>query len=116
MKFYEVIFLSVIIGLFSSSVSGYVVQIRKLDSYIEQLGGKVMSLDFISESFRNVCAGKGFKSFDEWEDACRVLWNLDFIEWKCTGHNLYLGRWSGPYGSGEVYCRMKGSENGNSEE
>ena len=80
MKFYEVIFLSVIIGLFCSFLSGYVVQIRKLNSYIEKLNGKVMSLDFISESFRNVCAGKGFKSFDEWEDTCRVLWNLESIE------------------------------------
>lgn len=113
MKFYEVIFLSVIIGLFSSSLSGYIVQIRKLNSYIEKLNGKVVSLDFISESFRNVCAGKGFKSFNEWEDTCRILWKLEFIEWKCVGQNLYLGRWSGPYGSGEVYCRMKESDDGN---
>lgn len=81
-------------------------QLAKADSELEVIRRKTDSLIFISESFFNSCKGKGFSSLDEWEKACAALWKLESIEWKALeekGEIIYMGKWNGPYGSGEVY-------------
>ncbi len=72
---------------------------------------------FISESFRNACEGRGFASFVEWQKVCKDMWELDYIAWteadtfmeieKPEKGKLMYGRWTGPYGAGEVYCRVR---------
>lgn len=70
------------------------------------------STEFIYESFRNTCMGKGFNSLNEWQKNCRAMWSLDYIAWADASdfmdvekEILYYGTWSGKYGKGEVYCR-----------
>ena len=119
MRFTELIIFSVLLAVFSSLLSSFIYQTRKLDEKLFELRRKTDSLIFISESFNKLCAGekKGFESFDEWEAVCKSMWNLESIEWKKmtavkgNGENVFLGRWQGPYGSGEVYCKRQVKEN-----
>ncbi len=106
MRFLEVILISVMLCLFSSLFAESLSQIRKMDSVIEEYYLKTASLDFISQSFCNVCSGKGFKDFYDWEKVCAAMWNLETIEWESVDHDLCKGSWTGPWGSGEVFCRF----------
>ena len=102
--------LILIIGLFCPLYSNQIRVISQLDAKIHRCVERRDSARFIPESFRNVCAGKGFSDLDEWKENCRAMWKLDFIEWECkkeAGIVLYHGRWSGACGKGEVYCRKK---------
>lgn len=109
MRFVELICLSVIITLFSSAFTKLYSQLLRLDDRLVEIRKKSESLIFISESFCNTCQGKGFSSFDSWKAGCGSLWQLESIEWECLEEEgaLYCGRWSGPYGSGEVYGRKR---------
>lgn len=107
MKLVELICLSLILALFSSAFTRLYSQLLKLDDRLLEVKRKSDSLIFISESFCNTCQGKGFSSFDKWKTGCGSLWQLEKIEWECLdeGDALFYGRWSGPYGDGEVYAR-----------
>lgn len=72
---------------------------------------KTESLEFISESFRLSCNGKGFENLDEWKLKNSLLWNLDEIGWEKKG-NVFRGFWKGPAGNGEVVYRTVGYEKG----
>lgn len=107
MRFSELIFLSVILAVFFTTFTGLFSQFLQLNERVEEVRNKADSMQFISESFYNVCEGKGLASFDEWKRVCTGLWNLDCIEWKSVEESesmLIYGKWSGPYGCGEVYA------------
>ncbi len=107
MRFLDVILISILLCLFSSILAGSVIQMRKMDSVIEDYYLKTASVNFISQSFCNVCSGKGFKSFYDWKKICGAMWDLDNIEWETADGNLYKGSWKGPWGNGVVYCRLQ---------
>lgn len=75
------------------------------------------SYRFITESFRKTCNGEGFNSLNEWQQKCGSLWELEYIGWANANEflevenkesgELFYGRWIGPFGNGEVYCRKK---------
>jgi len=94
-------------ALFADSLS----QLRKLDRDLEFIKKKTDSMIFISDSFRQLCKGRGFSSFEEWGQVCKELWQLESIEWKPCDNSeneiteIYCGTWSGVYGSGQVYAR-----------
>ena len=111
MRFTDVILLSVLQGLFSSVLGGAFVQMKKMDLVIEKYYLQTASLNFISQSFCNMCSGKGFKDLNEWEKTCSALWNLESIEWEAAGETLYRGCWCGPWGKGEVYCKKQERKN-----
>ena len=114
MRFTELVCLSVILTVLASSLSGLFIQFFKMDRQVELLRKKSDSLIFISQSFYNTCRGKGFSSLDEWKQDCSLLWNLESIEWEYVGgvnSGLYRGKWKGPYGNGEVYCKGSLNEN-----
>lgn len=113
MKYTQLIFFSVLLLLFSTLFSGSYAQLLSVDKKLKTVRRKSDSLIFISESFSATCGGKGFSSLNEWEEVCRALWELESIEWKlCNSseNEIYLARWSGPYGSGEVYSIKKTGE------
>ena len=107
MKLVHLICLSVILALFSSVFSDIYLQLLRMESRLEETKKKYDSLIFISQSFCKVCQGEGFSSFEEWEAGCGSLWQLDSIKWECVNSSLYCGKWTGPYGNGEVYARKK---------
>ena len=112
MRLTDVAVLIVVTGLFCPIYSNQIKNIGQFNRRIHQSVQKRDSVRFISESFRNVCMGKGFSDFDEWKEVCREMWKLDFIEWEKSegvGSELYHGNWNGLCGSGEVYCRKKKS-------
>ena len=104
MRYVQLIILSVILTLFSSMFSSTFFQIIKIDRKLELVRKETDSLIFISESFCNSCSGVGFDSLEEWKRVCSDMFQLETIEWFCCD-NLYCGKWSGPYGSGEVYAK-----------
>ena len=108
MKFTEVICLSVILTILCSMFGGLVYQLIEKDKRAVRHRKETDSLNFISKSFCNSCQGKGFSSLDEWMKVCDSMWQLDSIEWSRTvegNQDLFYGKWSGPYGSGEVYAK-----------
>ena len=107
MKYTQLICFSILLALFSSVFSSSYSQLFKMEKKLDETRRKCDSLIFISESFSATCKGKGFSSLNEWEKVCRSLWKLESIDWKfCNGPDsgLCFGRWSGPYGSGQVYA------------
>ena len=107
MRLTDVILISVLLGFFSSVLGEAFVQMKKMDLVIEKYYLQTESLEFISQSFCNVCSGKGFKDFYEWGKSCSAMWNLERIEWETAGDDLYRGFWCGPFGNGEVYCKKQ---------
>ncbi len=89
------------------------------DLYQKRMEKKMLfdSSRFISESFRETCNGKGFKSFVDWQKTCKAMWKLDYISWTRADSfmlvenpdkgDLFYGKWIGPYGDGQVYGRVK---------
>ena len=108
MKFTDVIVLAVVMVIFFSVFSAQLGSIRCLDAEIEK---KLMQRDstiFISKSFCGMLEEKGFSDFEEWKKVCRAMWKLENIEYEYSeksGVKLCRGKWSGPYGNGEVYYR-----------
>ena len=107
MRLSEMIGLSVFLVLFFSMISSAYKNISKLDERLELVKGKADSLVFISESFSAACKGEGFSSVEEWEETCKSLWKLEEISWQKNDDGLLRAVWSGPYGSGEVYCKRQ---------
>ena len=107
MRFSQVIGLSVLLVIFFSMLSGACKNISELDKRLLQVERKTDSLIFISESFSDLCKGKGFSSFEEWEGTCKSLWKLEAISWEIKEDEVMRAVWSGPYGSGEVYCKRE---------
>lgn len=107
MRFSEMLGLSVFMVLFFTMISGAYKNISELDKRLLELKQKTDSLIFISESFSDVCRGEGFSSFEEWEAACKSLWRLEVIGWQKKEDDVFRAVWSGPYGSGEFYCKRQ---------
>ena len=106
MKFSDVIAFSLVLAIFCSVFSAQLGCIKRLDTEIEKKLMQRDSLAFISKSFCGVCKGKGFTDFEEWKNVCRVMWKLESIEFEYSEESmkrLYVGKWNGPYGKGEVY-------------
>lgn len=106
MRFTDLICISVILALYSSIFIGLFSQISRVDRELSEIRNKTDSMIFISESFLNLCKGKGFSSIDEWKGVCMDMWNLESIDLQRVGdeeNGFYICRWTGPYGSGEVY-------------
>ena len=80
---------------------------RNKPQKLEALRNHTDSLVFISGSFTALCKGKGFSSFEEWQRVCKIMWQLESIEWEYAGGEIYCGRWNGPYGSGEVFAKKQ---------
>lgn len=112
MKLINLIVSSVVLAMFSILICEQFSELKKLSVLENEIRCEYDSCRFISDSFRNVCAGKGFATFDEWKENCSALWNLNLLEWSCNcidDTDLYYAHWSGPYGNGEVfYCMRKG--------
>ena len=108
MRFTEVICFAVILAMFSSLFSSQIYQLIEKNKKLCELRNETDSLNFISKSFCNSCAGKGFNSLDEWKFVCGTMWQLDSIEWTCVRNgncDLFYGKWAGPHGEGEVYAK-----------
>ena len=108
MRYTELICLLLFISFSSSIISTSVSQISKLNKNLEEIRKKTESLIFISDSFSKICEDEtaDIKTFDEWKNMCKGLWNLEQIEWEscpAVDKEIYFGRWTGPYGNGEVY-------------
>lgn len=105
MRLIEVI---LILGLFTGNIaelSRISMKLLENEKKINAVKTKTEMNVFISESFRQSCVGKGFGSPDKWKENCRVLFNLDSIEWELTsGDCMYMGTWEGEYGIEEAYC------------
>ena len=104
MRFLDVILICVILALSSSVFSKQIFSLKKLNDAESQLRACETCLKFVSRSFCNSCKGKGFASLEEWQKVCAAMWKLENINWDVQKDNLLHGCWSGPYGSGEVYC------------
>ena len=108
MRLIEVLCFSIVLAIFSSIDKSLYFQLVKLEKQTEEIEKKTEALKFISESFYNTCCGKGFMTFDEWEQTCEALWSLESIQWKiCITEEgqLYCGEWKGPYGEGTVFYK-----------
>jgi len=121
MRLHFLIVIFAFILLLSSSVNDYLSFSQKLGQRAGSLQQAYQEKNFIAESFKNTCQGKGFKNLDEWQITCRQLFKLDYIAWtfaedfmideaKNCGEPLVYGSWisqSEKNGlSGEVYSRM----------
>lgn len=114
-KLYDIFLILLLLEIFCGGLSASLKNINRLNEREFEMKKKVESMEFISRSFRNTCKEKGFKSFNEWQQVCKNLWNLEYIAWapasefmednSMNGHELMYGKWTGKYGSGEVYCR-----------
>ena len=120
MKLIEMVMITVAVSLLFSVLGNVVFQLRTLDEAIRKARSSYYSTVFISESFRMTCAGKGFATVEEWGQTCGALWQLEGIGCETveqTGEaaggtesresQLLCGSWSGPWGSGTVYCRIR---------
>lgn len=130
MKLIHVVCMIIVMSIFASSFYSGISNVRKLSKEINEMQMQVDSLLFISESFRNMCEGKGFSSFVEWQKCCKQMWQLEYIAWSEADDfmkddviddftqnsdeygnyhqgTLMYGKWIGRYGEGEVFCRIK---------
>ena len=107
MRFTNLVCLSVLLAVFSSMFTGFYKEFVTMDRKLEALRNHTDSLVFISGSFTALCKGKGFSSFEEWQRVCKIMWQLESIEWEYAGGEIYCGRWNGPYGSGEVFAKKQ---------
>lgn len=117
MKFSDVIVSLVFLSMFFCEFNYGYVSYKKLLEKKESIQSEVESCKFISESFRKTCEGNGFESLKEWQKVCKSLWKLDYIGFadadsfmiveNNSQKKLIYGRWIGPFGHGEVYCRVK---------
>jgi len=90
---------------------------RQLEEKSSSFEKKVESTEFISKSFRKACSKEGFTSLNQWQKTCKALWKLEYIAWaeaedfmdvsESEKGTLMYGKWSGNYGSGEIFCRKK---------
>lgn len=90
--------------------------LKRLDAKNVEIRREVNCMNFVAESFRNTCRGKGFASLNEWQKACRAMWQLDYIGWAnaCdfmivpddkNQEPLFYGKWILKNSEYEVYCR-----------
>lgn len=113
MKLIDLLLVALLLSLSAVMLSGSVKELHRLELAISETGAKAASIHFISESFRKTCRGEGFANLEEWGRSCRALWGLEEIEFETVEENiagrekLLKGNWTGPYGSGEVYCRIR---------
>ncbi len=113
MKLIDLLLAAMLLSLSAAMLSGSVKELHKLEHAISETGDKAASIHFISESFRKTCRRKGFANLEEWSRSCRALWGLEEIDFETVEENmagrekLLKGNWTGPYGSGEVYCRIR---------
>ncbi len=120
MKYFEIILVVIMMTLLSSAMAGSISSVHKVIEKSEKSRRELDSFVFISDSFRKTCNGKCFSNLEEWQVTCRVMWNLEYIGWADAedfmkveaepDEKLYYGRWSGPDGNGEVYCRCHGKK------
>ena len=95
MRFVEVIVVYIILCFLEIVFCTGILSYRKIANECEAKKMEYSSTKFISESFKNTCAGKGFKNLEEWQKTCRALWKLDYIGWARKGYQkvvLHLSR------------------------
>ena len=117
MRFASLLLFSVFMGLFSFAATSEIKLFGETEKRKLQTQRRYESLSFISESFKNSVRGQGFTSLVQWQKTCKAMFCLDYIAWTeaenfmvvengKSGKLLY-GKWIGPYGEGNVYCRVK---------
>ena len=110
MKLIDLLLAIILLSLSAVMLSGSVKELHKLELAISERSAKSASIHFISESFRKTCRGEGFSTLEDWERTCKALWKLEEIDFETCQENgagkenLLKGKWTGPYGSGEVFC------------
>jgi hypothetical protein len=113
MKLIDLLLAALLLSLSVAMLSGSVRELHNLELAISETGKKATSIDFISESFRKTCRGEGFANLEEWSRTSKGLWELEeisfeiFEENKASKEKLMKGIWTGPHGSGEVFCRIR---------
>jgi len=118
MNFTEILCVMFLVLLLGSSVSKEIQLCTRFNENLLVMNKKIDSQEFISESFKNTCNGKGFSSLNQWQITCRSMFQLDYIGWSDasdfldvdysnSGKTLYYGKWNGNLCSGEIYCRKK---------
>lgn len=115
MKYIELIFLTTLVLLFSSFMSGQIKNYSNLINKNNDYLTKKNANEFIFESFKNTCEGRGFSSLYQWQQVCKEMWKLDYIGWSdarevmlinnnIKGPVLY-GAWIGKNYEGQVYWK-----------
>ena len=121
MRFTNIVAFLIVMSLFTFVFSGCVKNLHEISRRKNRIKKEFESARFMSESFRNTCRNKGFENLIEWQKVCKAMWQLDYIGWteadsfmeviEKENSQLLYGKWTGPFGSGEVYER-KLSEKG----
>ena len=109
MRYTELILSVLVTGIFCSTFSAQLSALNRLDCEARKSLYQRDSITFISQSFYGVSEQKGFSDFEEWKKACKAMWKLEDIEYKCfekAEKKICYGYWRGPYGEGKVFYSL----------
>lgn len=109
MKLYTVTLTALYLCMIFSLINSSVFYARKLEQKKQEVFLCCTAKQFISQSFKKTCSGKGFKNLEEWKNVCNALFELEAITFQTDGgtQNLFYAEWKGSDTftrcSGQVY-------------
>lgn len=117
MRYTDFIAIIFIVSAFLLCFSGTLKTYEKLYKKNSEIIDETSACYFISESFKETCDGRGFKSLCQWQKSCKDMWNLKYIAW-CNakdflpvppeyGKKILYGKWIGEKWEGEVYWEVE---------
>lgn len=102
------IFLCIIFSCFRNAVFFA----ARLEAQTQQEFLSYSAKKFIAQSFKNTCKQKGFQNFEQWQQVCKALFNLESISYETYSveKNIVYAAWKGSENfkkcSGEVYYKL----------
>ena len=112
MKLYIVMLIAVFLYLISCVLRNTVFYSEKLEQNVQQEFQSYTAKRFIAQSFKNTCKQKGFQNFEQWQQVCKALFNLESISYETYSveKNIIYAAWKGSENfkkcSGEVYYKL----------
>ena len=112
MKLYTVVLTAFFLCMISEALRNTVFWTSKLEQKVQEEFLSYSAKKFITQSFKNTCEGKGFENFEQWQNACKSLFNLDsiFYETDQDDSKLIHAQWKASDNllkcNGEVYYKL----------
>lgn len=104
MKFTNVIISFLFYAFFSIESVQALKGLSRMEQKRDFFKNEALCTRFLSQSFKNTCMNCGFKNLSEWKKCCRVLWKLDYIDFR-EGEEFLCGVWTYDCRRYEVYFR-----------
>ena len=117
MRYLEILIILFLLSFSGMFIFGTIKTYKDLSDKNAAIKSEKDACNFISESFKNTCEGKGFESLYKWQKCCSAIWDLKYIAWcdakdflpipKEYDKKVLYGTWIGKNWEGEVYCEVE---------